>query len=155
MKKLCRIAVCFAALSVLFTSSIFAAPPVYTTAKAADGKTIIICPSDDDALILLNEYFLPDKFYFTIRVEDIFFERVDVSPRMFLYVLKGTKLPNAGDYGYKNGLGILNQHDYAVKRHTPYLILLNVEKIEMFGIVSHMATITNILDLDMNPIPRL
>ena len=128
--------------------------PNYTTERAENGRTIITCPTEDDALILLNGYNLPDRFYFLILFRDIYFERVELFGRIN-YTLRGTKLLNAKDHGYERGLTIFNSNNYNVRRNTQYYILFDVEKSSSagtFGMLMYVSNLLGVMDINLNPI---
>jgi hypothetical protein len=149
---------------MIFSTLLFAREPNYTVEKSNDGRSIITVQTDEDALILLNEYNLPNRFYLLVLVRDIYFERVELSDIFrrttelignVTFPLKGTKLTNPKDYGYERGLTIINTNNYNVKRNNPYYILFDVEKSEMLGIIMYASNLLGVMDINLNPIDRL
>jgi hypothetical protein len=58
---------------------VFARDPVYTTERLDDGRMAIKCPTEDDALILINDYNLPDKFVLIVLLKGISFEEPELN----------------------------------------------------------------------------
>jgi hypothetical protein len=156
----------FIVLSIICISFAYARDPVYTQERLQDGRIAITCPSDDDALILLNDYNLPEKFVLAVLVKGISFEEPELNKLltgMKLYQLIGTKLSNAKDYGYRQGLTIMNTQYFNVNRNTEYYVFFNVELnpiatmskqlgIENPGADKYAATILLVTDKNLNPI---
>jgi len=150
----------FIVFFIIFSSVIaYSREPVYTIEKAEDGRTIISCPTDDDFLILLYGYNVPDRFYLVVLVRDIYFEKVELFGNVF-FSLRGTKLTNARDYGYeRDGLSIINTNNYDVRRNTQYYFVLDVEKSRdmsaILGYPVYSSSILGVMDLNLNPVNRL
>ncbi|MDR2738787.1 MAG: hypothetical protein LBB68_03025 [Treponema sp.] len=140
--------------------------PVYTTERLDDGRMAIKCPTEDDALILINDYNLPDKFVLIVLLKGISFEEPELNKlltEMKLYQLMGTKLTHAKDFGYKHGLTIMNDQYFNVNKNTEYFVFFNVELnpiMEMskkLGIDNpdadkYAASILIVTDTSLNPI---
>jgi hypothetical protein len=147
MKKLTVLAVFIVACSYFG----FPQDANFTQSKAQDGTIILTCPSDDDALILLNEYELPDHFYLVALLKNISFERVEFFDSV-LYKLNGTKIGRAKEYGYKTDFMLVNKNYFNIKKDTSYYVFFNVQKSVIAGITVYPANIMGITDMNKNPI---
>jgi hypothetical protein len=151
---------------IFCTHFVFARDPVYTTERLDDGRMAIKCPTEDDALILINDYNLPDKFVLIVLLKGISFEEPELNKlltEMKLYQLVGTKLTHAKDFGYKYGLTIMNDQYFNVNKNTEYFVFFNVELnpiMEMskrLGIDNpdadkYAASILIVTDTNLNPV---
>jgi hypothetical protein len=156
----------FIVLSIICISFAYARDPIYTQERLQDGRMAITCPSDDDALILLNNYNLPEKFVLVVLMKGISFEEPELNKLltdMKLYQLKGTKLTDAKNYGYRQGLTVMNTQYFVVNKNTEYYVFFNVELnpiatmskqlgIENSDADKYAATILLVTDKNMNPI---
>jgi hypothetical protein len=145
----------FIVLSIIGISFVYARDPIYTQERLQNGTIVITCPSDDDALILLNDYNynLPDKFVLAVLMKGIWFEEPEELNKilnMKLYILKGTKMTHAEDYGYKSGLTILNEKYWNLNRNSEYYVFFNVELEPIMA--NYVANILSVTDKDLNQI---
>lgn len=100
--------------------SLFAQTPKYTTERMADGNLAYICPSENDALLLLSgKYKLPDTYWIAVLLKGIYLE--DAPFPGLPPLLKGTKL--VGDGNNKGVLGGASPNYYNLNRNTEYYVL--------------------------------
>lgn len=157
--------VVFAYLIFFSSTIVYAKDPIYTTEKLPDGKLVITCPTEDDALILLNDYNLPDKFGLIVLLKGIIFEDPEFNKIATIktYPLKGTKITNAKAYGYRNGLNVINTQFFKVDRNREYYVIFDVELnpyvlrgrqlgIDTTDFDKYAAMILGITDKNFNPV---
>ena len=152
----------FFSVLLLCGLSLFAQTPKYTTQRMADGTLIIICPSENDALLVLDgSYNLPDTFIVAVLLKGIYLEESPLSSEDFrVYILQGTKLVFDG-----NGGGVLGggcQDFYNLNRNTEYYVMWKRERNDLLtrmnmlpggsGRIAYSSMVIAIGDKNFTPI---
>jgi hypothetical protein len=125
-----------------------------------DGTLAITCPSENDALLLLNGgYNLPDTFIIAVLLKGIYLEESPLNNlgRHFGYQLSGTRL--TGENGV---LGGLVQDFYNLNRNTEYYVMWKRERNETLtqlnrlpggsGDIAYSSMVIAIGDRNFNPL---
>jgi len=128
--------------------------PIYKTKRDENDKLVITCETEDDALIILNTLKLPNSFTFVVLMKDIYFEEHKLNPMLSnkYYQIIGSKLVDPRNYGYIDGLSILNTHFFETNINTEYYVFFDVmlnsieSRSRNLARSSHIARLEGILD---------
>ena len=137
----------------------FAQTPRYTTERMADGTLGIICPSEEDALLLLNDNFnLPTRFILAVLLRGLYMEDLDVpfpdpEGKMPRYALRGSRLVDAERRGYPKGLGGASRNFYSLNRATEYYVMWEVALVYPGTILENRTSmVIAIAEKNFNPL---
>ena len=128
-----------------------------------DGWPVIICLSEDDALLVLNgHYNLPDTFLIIVILRGIYLEKLytedpeltkALGDAFGFYKLRGTKLTDEKNYSVPI-VGMAScKTFYNLNRNINYYVTWKIEKVSFYGI-SRMGMLTSITDKNGKPIPQ-